>query len=117
MHRRNLYKHLVSWGFNNILFWDNPKTGLALFAHDINLKKRVNVKKSIYSKRYSALYIALVKARKDAGITQQQLADKLKKPQSFVAKYENGERRLDMAEFMTIAEELGVDPAKLIEGL
>jgi transcriptional regulator with XRE-family HTH domain len=34
-----------------------------------------------------------------------------------VAKYENGERRLDMAEFMTIAEELGVDPVKLLEGI
>jgi len=50
-----------------------------------------------------------------ATITQQQLADRLKKPQSFVAKYENGERRLDMAEFMTIAEELGADPEKIME--
>lgn len=61
--------------------------------------------------------MALVDARKSAGITQQQLADKLKKPQSFVAKYENGERRLDMAEFMTIAEELGVDPAKILQDI
>lgn len=75
------------------------------------------MKKSIYSKRYTALLVALVDARKSAGITQQQLADKLKKPQSFVAKYENGERRLDMAEFMTIAEELGVDPAKILQDI
>lgn len=73
------------------------------------------MKKSIYSKRYKALQDALAKARKSAGLTQQQLADKLKKPQSFIAKYENGERRLDMAEFMTIAEELGVDPVKILE--
>ena len=54
-------------------------------------------------------------ARKKSGFTQQQLADKLKKPQSFVAKYENGERRLDMAEFMTIAEELGVNPVQILK--
>lgn len=75
------------------------------------------MKKSIYSKRYTALQSALVEARKSAGITQQQLADRLKKPQSFIAKYENGERRLDMAEFMTIAEELGVDPVKLLKSI
>lgn len=73
------------------------------------------MKKSIYSERYKALQDALAQARKSAGLTQQQLADRLKKPQSFVAKYENGERRLDMAEFMTIAEELGADPAKIME--
>jgi len=60
---------------------------------------------------------ALTAARKSAGVTQQQLADKLEKPQSFVAKYENGERRLDMAEFMTIAEELGLDPVKILKSL
>jgi transcriptional regulator with XRE-family HTH domain len=34
-----------------------------------------------------------------AGVTQSQLAVKLGRPQSFVAKYETGERRLDVAEF------------------
>lgn len=75
------------------------------------------MKKSIYSERYNALKDALIEARKSSGVTQQQLAEKLDKPQSFVAKYENGERRLDMAEFITIAEELGADPQKLLEGL
>lgn len=75
------------------------------------------MKKSIYTKRYKALQKALVSARKAAGLTQIQLADKLKKPQSFVAKYENGERRLDIIEFMTIAEELGINAANLINDL
>lgn len=75
------------------------------------------MKKSIYSKRYNALRDALIAARKTARITQQQLADSLEKPQSFVAKYENGERRLDMAEFMTIAEKLGVDPLSILKSL
>ena len=75
------------------------------------------MKKSIYSKRYNALRDALIAARKAARVTQQQLADSLEKPQSFVAKYENGERRLDMAEFMTIAEKLGVDPLSILKSL
>jgi transcriptional regulator with XRE-family HTH domain len=53
----------------------------------------------------------LVAAREGAGLTQQQLADRLEKPQSFVAKYEGGERRIDLIEFIAIARVLGFDPA------
>jgi len=49
----------------------------------------------------------LIQARKSAGLTQQAVADVLGKPQSFVAKYENGERRLDVVEFIRIANEPG----------
>ena len=49
-------------------------------------------------------FIALLRrARKAAGLTQQELADKLDRPQSFVAKYENGERRIDVIEFVALA--------------
>lgn len=53
--------------------------------------------------------------RKD--LTQSQLADKLKRPQSFVAKIENGERRIDIVEFLSIASALGIDPVKFIRSL
>ncbi len=56
----------------------------------------------------------MVGARKAAGLTQQALARRLKKPQSFVAKYEGGERRLDVVEFITIARALEADPLKLM---
>ncbi len=56
----------------------------------------------------------MVGARKAAGLTQHALARRLKKPQSFVAKYEGGERRLDVVEFITIARALDVDPLKLM---
>jgi transcriptional regulator with XRE-family HTH domain len=59
----------------------------------------------------------MVGARKAAGLTQHTLALRLKKPQSFVAKYEGGERRLDVVEFITIARALGVDPLKLMTNL
>ncbi len=75
------------------------------------------MKKSIYSKKSEELQELLVKARLDAGLTQQQLAEKLGKHQSFVAKYENGERRLDLIEFLNIARELKINPLKIVKDL
>ncbi len=53
-------------------------------------------------------------ARKGAGLTQQELAEKLRRPQSFVAKYENGERRIDVVEFVALARALDVSPVALL---
>lgn len=57
----------------------------------------------------------LIEARKAAGLTQQQLAAKLRRPQSFVSKAENGERRLDVVEFLTICRHVSADPHAIIE--
>ena len=46
---------------------------------------------------------------------QQALAKKLGKPQSFVANYEGGERRIDVIEFIVIIEALGADPVRQFE--
>lgn len=54
-------------------------------------------------------------ARQEAGITQQELARRLSKPQSFISKYERRERRVDVAEFVLIARALGIAPATLIK--
>lgn len=70
------------------------------------------MKKSVYSRAQKVLREGLVAARKEAGLTQQELADKLGKPQSFVAKYEGGERRLDVVEFAQVAAEIGCDAIK-----
>jgi transcriptional regulator with XRE-family HTH domain len=59
----------------------------------------------------------MVKARKVAGLPQRELADRLHKPQSFVAKYEGGERRIDVVEFLTVCQAIGVDSAKLLKAL
>ncbi|WP_429041607.1 helix-turn-helix domain-containing protein [Bradyrhizobium elkanii] len=72
------------------------------------------MQKSLQSAEYQHLIALLVAARHKAGIRQHALAMKLGKPQSFVAKYEGGERRLDVIEFITIAEALGADPIKLL---
>lgn len=49
----------------------------------------------------------LKKIRKESGLSQQELADRLKRPQSFVSKYERGERKLDFIETVEICEALG----------
>jgi transcriptional regulator with XRE-family HTH domain len=77
-------------------------------------KLRVAVK-SVYSKEYQRLLEELVQARKRAGMTQAALAETLEKPQSFVSKVENGERRLDVIEFVQIAKALDVNYKKIID--
>lgn len=74
-----------------------------------------NQLKSIYEGAYRALLAALVDARQEAGLTQQQLADKLGRPQSFVSKVENGDRRLDVIEFLEICRLLGADAPALLK--
>jgi len=71
------------------------------------------MQKSLKSPDYARLIAAHVAVRHASGVRQQALAKKLGKPQSFVAKYEGGERRLDVVEFIAIARALGADPVKL----
>jgi transcriptional regulator with XRE-family HTH domain len=70
--------------------------------------------KSLRSAEHQKLIALLTSARIKAGMTQQQLADRLGKPQSFVAKYEGGERRIDVVEFLVIAEVLDFDPGRAV---
>lgn len=71
------------------------------------------MQKTLKSAEYSRLIDLLVAVRHSSGVRQQKLAAKLGKPQSFVAKYEGGERRIDLIEFVAIARALNVDPVKL----
>jgi transcriptional regulator with XRE-family HTH domain len=73
--------------------------------------------KSVHSVEQSAFFALMIKARKAAGLTQHELAKLLDKPQSFVAKYEGGERRVDVVEFVTICRAIGANPAKLLKAL
>lgn len=70
--------------------------------------------KSIHRKEYKKLLDALVAARKAKGITQQDLADALGKPQSYISKIENGERRLDILEFNELCKIIEVSPAEIL---
>jgi transcriptional regulator with XRE-family HTH domain len=69
---------------------------------------------SLRSSRYRALQAALVDIRLSQGMTQSYLAMRLSRPQSFVAKYECGERRLDIFEFIDIVGGLGGEPHQVL---
>jgi DNA-binding XRE family transcriptional regulator len=89
-----------------ILFWDKNTTGgysISGYLYGIGTMA------SVYSDEYQRVISALKKARKEKGITQVQLAEALGKPQSFIAKVESGERRLDVVEFVHLARLVGVD--------
>ena len=73
--------------------------------------------KASFSARYDRFRAMLADARKTAGLTQSALAIRLRKPQSFVSKYENGERRLDVVEFLDVAAAIGVEPSAFIRKL
>jgi len=89
-----------------ILFWDKNTTGgysISGYLYGIGTMA------SVYSDEYQRVINALKKARKEKGITQAQLAEALGKPQSFIAKVENGERRLDVVEFVHLARLVDVN--------
>jgi transcriptional regulator with XRE-family HTH domain len=73
--------------------------------------------KTLGSKRHRALIELLVKRREAVGMTQTELALRLGEYQSFVGRVESGERRVDVVEFIEIAEVLGFDAAKAISSL
>jgi transcriptional regulator with XRE-family HTH domain len=73
--------------------------------------------KSVHSDKYAEFLKMVVAARQAVGLTQQQLADVLRKPQSYVSKYERGERRLDVIEFLEIASALKMDASGVVDVL
>ena len=73
--------------------------------------------KSVHSAGQTAFCELMIGARKTAGLTQHQLARRLRRPQSFVAKYEGGERRVDVVEFIEICKAIEADPNKLFRVL
>ena len=70
--------------------------------------------KSVFTEEYEVLLRRLISARGDAGLTQQDLANRLNRPQSFVSKYERRERRLDVLEFVLVCRVLDVDACSII---
>ena len=73
--------------------------------------------KSVFTERYERFRVLLIEARKAAGLTQEDLAGELGRPQSYVSKYERGERRLDVVEFFDVAEAIGIDPLEFLGNL
>jgi transcriptional regulator with XRE-family HTH domain len=67
----------------------------------------------VQQKDYAIAGSVLAQARRQAGLGQKELAAALKKPQSFVSSYEIGQRRVDVLEFLKIADALDADPMEL----
>ena len=67
----------------------------------------------VEAKQYKVVGSCLAAARRRANVTQQELAARLGKPQSFVSEYERGQRRVDVVELLAISRALGVDPVAL----
>ncbi|EOD8830951.1 TPA: helix-turn-helix transcriptional regulator [Pseudomonas aeruginosa] len=95
-------------------FWDNPELGL-LRSSSFHCGRPSLT--STYSDSYQLLLTLLIQARKNARVTQAELALRLDKPQSFISKYERGERRLDVVEFLHVCEQICADPHEIIQKL
>lgn len=75
------------------------------------------MRKSLRTPEHAHLIALLKQERHQVGLTQQELAHRLGTPQSFVAKYEGGERRLDVVELLAITRALDIDPFELLARL
>ena len=73
--------------------------------------------KTIYSERHGRLRTLLKEKRRAAGLTQTVVAERLGKPPSYVAKYEGGDRRLDVLEYLDVAAAIGFDPYSVLRSL
>lgn len=72
---------------------------------------------SLGSARYNTFIEIMKRTRLEADMTQQEVADALQAQQSYIAKFERGERRLDVIEFIDLARALGADPNAILDAL
>ena len=73
--------------------------------------------RTLQSSRHQALKDFLVEKRKKAGMTQAEVAKKLRRYQSFVATVEGGQRKIDVVELLAFGEAIGFDPREAIKHL
>lgn len=71
--------------------------------------------KSVFTDAYAATIETLIGLRKEAGISQVELARRLGKPQQFVSRAERCERRLDLVEYYAFLRAMGADPRAVFE--
>lgn len=69
---------------------------------------------TIIRAEYDVLLRLLIDARKESGVSQRELARRLKKTQPYVSKIENGQQRIDVLEFLDYVRAIGKEPAMLM---
>jgi len=72
------------------------------------------MEKTLFRPEYRILLGLLRHARTDAGVTQERLASTLAVPRSTITKWETGQQRMDLLEFCSFCEGMGVDPVDLL---
>ena len=75
------------------------------------------MRKTLGSPVHKRLIDLLVKRRNELGVTQEEVARRLEVRQQILANIEQGERRIDVAEFFQIADALDLDAAKILRDL
>lgn len=90
---------------DNIRFWDTKSSGPTIRP----------VKGGKDKKERERLLALLKRARKEAGLRQVDVAERLDVPQSYVSKYESGERRLDLLELRAVCEALGISTLSFVK--
>jgi transcriptional regulator with XRE-family HTH domain len=73
--------------------------------------------KAKFTPAYTKLRELIIVARRRAGLNQIDVAKKLGVHQSFVSKIESGERRLDVVEFLRVAEIVGADAVAVLRAV
>ena len=73
------------------------------------------MQKSLSSAKQKSFLELLRQFREEAGLRQVDVAERLDQPQSFVSKYESGERRLDLLELELVCEACGTDLSLFVE--
>ena len=69
--------------------------------------------KALRSPAAQATAAVIAHARKKAGLTQRELAARVKRPHSVIGMIESDQRQVNVPEFMDLAEAIGVDPVEL----
>ena len=75
------------------------------------------MEKSVYTDEYQAVVDLLRELRAESGVTQVELAELLEQSQSFVSKYERGDRRLDVIQLRTVCATLGSSLPEFVKRL
>jgi transcriptional regulator with XRE-family HTH domain len=88
-----------------------------MFAYESRRPYKGCVKKTTYLAQRKRLLALLRETRTKAGFTQAELASRLHRDQTFVSKYETGERRLDILELRDVCRAIGIDFKEFIRAL
>jgi transcriptional regulator with XRE-family HTH domain len=73
--------------------------------------------KTLGDTRHEALIELIIRKRQEAGLTQVELAERMKVYQSFVARLESGQRRVDVVELIKLGEALEFDASLAVQAL